>query len=1000
MGERERLLSGKRFRHENFVTYSFIFLLLGGGIALLYFFGSHLTGFAVFSQTGQGDFDLGTYVNTSWNGSSVVLYGNNLTGSYTSPVFDAGADSIWNNLSYESGSPDVEFLFGVDVQADLWSSGDGGVTWNLVKDDYNEGDGNGATDLEKNSTHLILLYNQDLWISSNLGVSWTKINDDYNGGEGQNGDVLGIDLNNYIYIIEGDQDVWRSVDGGISFSKMIANFNGGNGVVLGLVVNNTGAIFSVDVHADVWVSLDQGVTWVLVKDDFNGAIGNNVDDLTIDSNDNLYIVDRQDFWKSTDNGVTWTLVDDDINDAGDSNDGLVAYVDQNNNIYIIDGSEDILKSTDGGTTFTKVNSTDFNGGNGNVFGLNSFSNSTNISFLVMNCSLSNCGDGVWQSADPSNINLQGQYFQYNVNLVTPYSGRTPFLSSVSIDYSLINQPPVISLALPQEGDSYGNNESISLNFSVNDSDGNLQSCWYNIDGGTNISISGCANTSFDVSGSGSFTFNIYANDTLGEIATDSASFSVQLGAPSISITYPFDVFLSSGSNIQFSYTPSDIDLESCQLWGNFTGVWTANQTDSSPISGSQNIFSLYLSDDLYKWNIWCNDSLGNSAFNGNKTFVVDSTKPNIALTEPSGTKTSRNSLPLVFSVVDANIASCWYNIYRGEAIEVSNTSINCSSGSGNFNVTVDADFVLNFYANDSSGNLNFSSTNFVVDTSTSPVVGGGGSSGGSGGGGVFISRPDMEVGSISDIVLSQGGTKKVASWRVKNNGTVFLNECLFSSRGEYSSWIPKTETKGLASGEEHVFVFDVNVPENLSEGGYILEMMADCNELNRTESFIVDITGRQIGFELINVERIDEKSVGVSYIISELVGRNQSVEMQFLIFDLENKKEAEVNEIKFISASSQNEFETIVPIREGLEGELSLLVNLNSESYSAFVQENIVLGSRATGFSVFGEEGTKDSFVSVLIVVLFVVFAFFIVRRIRRHKHTIKESAYKKRARS
>lgn len=67
-----------------------------------------LTGFTVFEDS--GDF-AGTFENTTLNGSAIVLQGNNLTGSYTSEVFDAGAEATWNNLSWaSSGTSPVFFV--------------------------------------------------------------------------------------------------------------------------------------------------------------------------------------------------------------------------------------------------------------------------------------------------------------------------------------------------------------------------------------------------------------------------------------------------------------------------------------------------------------------------------------------------------------------------------------------------------------------------------------------------------------------------------------------------------------------------------------------------------------------------------------------------------------------------------------------------------------------------------------------------------------------------
>ena len=155
-------------------------------------------------------------------------------------------------------------------------------------------------------------------------------------------------------------------------------------------------------------------------------------------------------------------------------------------------------------------------------------------------------------------------------------------------------------------------------------------------------------------------------------------------------------------------------------------------------------------------------------------------------------------------------------------------------------------------------------------------------------------------------------------------------------------------------------------------------------------NFLVEVKGKQLDFKLTNVERIDKDNVSVKYSIQELVGEDHSVELQFLIFDLENKKEAEVKEIKIISAGSSQEFETLIPIRENLEGELSLLVNLNSETYSAFVQENIVLGKSVSGFVILGSGENRGLIISGVLIVLFSVFAFFIIRKIRTHKRIIR----------
>ncbi|MFA5696736.1 MAG: hypothetical protein WC917_04860, partial [Bacilli bacterium] len=57
------------------------------------------TGMAIFGQGNQSGFDEGTYENILYNGSALIL-DSSILGTYTSKVFDAGAEAIWNNLSW------------------------------------------------------------------------------------------------------------------------------------------------------------------------------------------------------------------------------------------------------------------------------------------------------------------------------------------------------------------------------------------------------------------------------------------------------------------------------------------------------------------------------------------------------------------------------------------------------------------------------------------------------------------------------------------------------------------------------------------------------------------------------------------------------------------------------------------------------------------------------------------------------------------------------------
>ncbi|MCH7535334.1 MAG: LamG domain-containing protein, partial [Bacteroidetes bacterium] len=369
--------------------------------------------------------------------------------------------------------------------------------------------------------------------------------------------------------------------------------------------------------------------------------------------------------------------------------------------------------------------------------------------LRLNLTVRSCDDGACSGENfldvddisPQDLSVNNNtYFQYRFNFETDNESYSPELFNVTIDYTLLATAPIVDIVAPQEDTSLGYNESIELNFTVSSDD--LGSCWYTLDSGVmNNTIASCANTTFDVSGNGSYTLVLYANETVSGLeGSDNVNFSVSLGAPSIVLTSPIDAYLNYTENIQFVYTATDVDLDSCQLWGNFSGGFSLNQTDSGVVSGEESYFYLNLSDKTYSWNIYCNDTSGNSAFNGNQTFYVDTVVPIIDLTEPTGTYSSTTDIPLTFIATDSSPLYCQYNVTFEStgSVVIGNTEVvGCTSTT--FNVDIDSNYVLDLLVNDSAGNHNFSNSSFVVDSpeggSTGGSSGGGGGGGSSGGGG-------------------------------------------------------------------------------------------------------------------------------------------------------------------------------------------------------------------------------------------------------------------------
>ena len=455
-------------------------------------------------------------------------------------------------------------------------------------------------------------------------------------------------------------------------------------------------------------------------------------------------------------------------------------------------------------------------------------------------------------------------------------------SSVSISY---NSPPTITLIEPQN-QLYSENESLALNFTVSDDNDAIENltCWYNIDDGSNVTISNCENTTFSVSDSTTHILKIFANDSEGLEGSDSISFTV--------------------------------------------------------------------------------DSVGVSA----------------SITQPSGTKTSRTSIPLQYTATGNNM-TCWYNVKTsiGGSVIDNTTLSNCSDTT--FSVSNDGDYVVNVFANNTFGNSDSDTSSFTVDTSTSPPSGGGGGGGGSSSTTVDLIT-EVSDSRISDMLANPGDVKKI-TWNVRNSGTSFLNDCRLQALS-YSSWLVFGGVKDLAAGEEHDFIFTMNVSEDAEVGKYLIGILLTCKEINKSTEFNVEIIEQKLGLEISNVIKNEDNSLNIDYLLKELSGVNQNVNLQFLLFDQNQEKIIEIIDNVFIEPDSENELNIILPIDYSLEGEFKLLININSETYSGVFEESLILGDTTgmSGFTIFGESGSLDNVIALVLIVGFLVFTILVIRHI------------------
>ena len=192
---------------------------------------------------------------------------------------------------------------------------------------------------------------------------------------------------------------------------------------------------------------------------------------------------------------------------------------------------------------------------------------------------------------------------------------------------------------------------------------------------------------------GTYFYDVSVRDILNnENTTERRTIILDRTSPSLSIITP--------QNISYNNATLLVNISS-----NGNNVWfyngTGNETYTSPVYRS-------FSEGANTIMAYANDSAGN--FNTTSvTFFVDSMVPSLSISLPAeGTPFGTNtSLALNYSVSDANLRSCWYNIDLASNI----TLLNCANAT--FNTTSGA-HTLYLYANDSLNNVKKLNVSFIV----------------------------------------------------------------------------------------------------------------------------------------------------------------------------------------------------------------------------------------------------------------------------------------------
>jgi len=275
-------------------------------------------------------------------------------------------------------------------------------------------------------------------------------------------------------------------------------------------------------------------------------------------------------------------------------------------------------------------------------------------------------------------------------------------TSETRNFTVDTTAPTLSIQSPMN--TTYNVSTINLNYTT--SNGDIDTCWYSLDGGAATPLATCQNITLPVLADGYHNVTVYVNDTANNIGSAIVYFTVDTTAPTLSIQSPMNTTYNV-STINLNYTTSNGDIDTCWYYRDGAGP--------TPLPNCTNVTLPALADGSHYVTVYVNDTAGNE-YSPVVFFTVDTTPPAVTIQSPLNTTYGTNTVNLDYTVSD-NIAvdSCWYSLDGGAATPLA-TCQNITLpvlADGYHNVTV--------YVNDTANNQNSSIVYFAVDT-TFPII--------------------------------------------------------------------------------------------------------------------------------------------------------------------------------------------------------------------------------------------------------------------------------------
>jgi len=262
--------------------------------------------------------------------------------------------------------------------------------------------------------------------------------------------------------------------------------------------------------------------------------------------------------------------------------------------------------------------------------------------------------------------------------------------------------------------------SSAMNITTNGYDGGNISIYDSL-----LTLSGIFNaTGTNSDATLSITYTSCSSDFSGAAFDPSASYNSP-NCLSVSLEQPANGTWQSSGSATFSYVATSPTLKNCSLWGDFSGAFAANETNTSITSGVEDSKSISLGNGAYLWNVLCYDTSGNSAWNAtNYTVNIDSIQPDITLHTPSDAlQSASSSIFFNYTATDNLDVSLLCNLTISGIVNQSGiASPNATNASFTISGFNDGDYAWNVTCMDNASNQNTSLTREFTVTTVAPIV--------------------------------------------------------------------------------------------------------------------------------------------------------------------------------------------------------------------------------------------------------------------------------------